>query len=82
MLSSLKLYFTQFKKVKTLLGPGSGDWGLGTGHEGKGLGPNNPNTLIYKLHHTNFNAESCYDFTVYMFRLVESYKSYHPNRSV
>ena len=31
----------------------------------------------------NFNAESCYNFAIYTFRLVEeSYDSYHTNRFV
>ena len=37
---------------------------------------------IELIHHTSFIAESCYDFAIYTFRLVESDKSYHTNQSV
>ena len=44
MLSSFRLYYIQFKEVKTL---------SRSGGECEGLGPDNPNTLFYELFSVN-----------------------------
>ena len=33
--------------------------------------------IFWESYHPHFNAESCHNFAIYMFRLIKSYKSFH-----